>query len=250
MRASLPKAEYGTSCPICCGSSGYSYAPFGWTPCGTPPPSQIPEMSRLGAGPDFTFSQYESGGDGVFHFSVFHLSLSAFASLAAPPTGRLGAAVCAREMHWHINPVITKLVKIAKRFSILEDLARRVGLRVYRDPSEFESAVGFGAALGGATSFKVEGKCASSSTAPSGVRIRRIRPTRTPFFGGITSTTMASPTLSEVLCQLASEADGGLPSKTQCCRSPLSSVTSSFIKLCGLAKTHAVTVPFMVTVFS
>src|SRR5690348_7450065 len=217
MRASLPKAEYGTSCPICCGSSGYSYAPFGWTPCGTPPPSQIPEMSRLGAGPDFTFSQYESGGDGVFHFSVFHLSLSAFASLAAPPTGRLGAAVCAREMHWHINPVITKLVKIARRFSILEDLARRVGLRVYRDPSEFESAVGFGAALGGATSFKVEGKCASANTVPSGFRIRRMRPIGAPFLEGINSKVRRSPGLSVVLCQPTSEMDAAFPSNTQCC---------------------------------
>src|ERR1700730_2320623 len=122
--------------------------------------------------------------------------------------------------------------------------------RLYLDPSEFASAGLSAFFAGGATSFNVEGRWASSSTAPSGVRIRRIRPTSALFLGGITSTTIVSPTLSEVLCQLASVVDGGLPSSTQCCTLPLSSVTSSFIRLCGLAKIQVATVPFIVRVFS
>src|SRR6266705_1040748 len=159
-----------------------------------------------------------------------------------------------------INAAITAIVKIANRFRIFGTPRLRVEIpasgalqstRVYRDPSEFELAGGFSAFLGGgATSFKVEGKCASANTVPSGLRIRRTRPIRAPFLGGITSTMTTSPGLIVVLCQPASERDAEFPSSTQCCTFPLSSVTSSFIKLCGLAKTHAVTTPFIVTVFS
>src|SRR5438445_361690 len=117
-----------------------------------------------------------------------------------------------------INATITAIVKTANRFRIF-GIPR---LLFYRDPSEFESAGGFSAFLGGgATSFKVEGKCASANTVPSGLRIRRTRPIRAPFLGGITSTMTTSPGLIVVLCQPASERDAEFPSSTQCCTFPV-----------------------------
>jgi len=73
-----------TPCPRGASSAGCSNAPLGWRPPSSSAASQIPEMSRRGAGADF-FPAYA----GLIGGMLFHLS-----GLACS-TAALGAAVCA-----------------------------------------------------------------------------------------------------------------------------------------------------------
>src|SRR5258706_7391998 len=96
-----------TPCPRGAVSATCSNAPLGWRPPSASAASQVPEMSRRGAGDDF-FPAYA----GLIGGMLFHLS-----GLASSPAA-LSAAVCAPRDGGSINPASNATTEITEHLDI------------------------------------------------------------------------------------------------------------------------------------
>src|SRR6266550_2484887 len=109
-----------TPCPRGASNAGCSKAPLGWRPPSSSAASQIPEMSRRGAGADFFPAYAGLIGGMLFHFS----------GLASSPAA-LGAADCAPRTGEIANPASRATTEITKHLDISEILsAAGCGLRL------------------------------------------------------------------------------------------------------------------------
>src|ERR1700704_1482546 len=109
-----------TPCPRGASNAGCSKAPLGWRPPSASAASQIPEMSRRGAGADFFPAYAGLIGGMLFHFS----------GLASSPAA-LGAAVCAPRTGEIANPASRATTGTTKHLDISEILsAAGCGLRL------------------------------------------------------------------------------------------------------------------------